>query len=203
MLQYVPDSLQWFLLVYSSPLGMISFTVGFLLLLWAAFIAISSRKNRASRDRAVSSQEPSTESRATRIRTRRTTGHLWVALVGIVLIVGGSFLPKLIDPAVLNEPIAAELTETAKFTDVKLLRVGTTSQTPLTIGSVSYIGSATDVNGDPRQFRYTQYEGFGIYEMIGFDQPAVELKDTSYKSLEDGLSDQETIAPSPSSTPRG
>lgn len=201
MLQYVPDSLQWFLLVYSSPLGMISFTVGFLLLLWAAFVAISSRKVKPSREKVA--VEPTTESRAIRTRKRKSPGYLWIALLGALLIVAGSFLPRLIDSSVLNGAIVKELTQTAKFTDVKLLQVGTTSQTPLTIGSVSYIGSATDVNGDPRQFRYTQYEGFGIYEMVGFDQPAVELKDKSYEAFEEGLSDQETSAPSPSATPEG
>ena len=102
---------------------------------------------------------------------------------------------------------------------MKLLHLETVSDTPFTDGSVVFVGTATDVDGDPRQFRYTQYADFGIYDIVGFDKPAVDLKDQSYKDLEDGLdsrkddlsasespkpsqSSKSTSTPTPSATPK-
>lgn len=99
----------------------------------------------------------------------------------------GLVLPNLGSASDLGKNVAIQLAEKTKFQDVQLLHLETSPSTALSDPSVSYIGTAKDLDGDPRQFRYTQYQQFGVYEMIGFDKPAVDLKDQSFKYTEKGL----------------
>lgn len=160
MLQYSPDLFQWLLLTSSGPLSLILILVGFALLVWMA---------------------------ATYWKSPDGAEFLKLGLPGVLLLALGLFLPGFANTAPLADNVAKELTSNAKLQDVKLLHLETVSESSFTDGSVSFIGTATDVDGDPRQFRYTQYKSFGIYEMVGFDKPAVDLKDTSFKSVEKGL----------------
>lgn len=162
MLQYSPDLFQWLLLTSSAPAAFILITIGLGLVLWMFLTAFRSEKE----------QEPK---------------FLSLGIPGILLVLIGLIIPSFASTTALANGVATNLSETAKLKDVQLLHLETVSDTPFADGSVVYIGTATDVDGDPRQFRYTQYEQFGIYEMVGFDKPAVDLKDESFKSTEKGL----------------
>ena len=174
MLQYTPDKLQWLLLTASSPIALILLLIGLGLILWMAYRSLVARKSA----RLYS-----------------------IGIPGLVLILGSFVLSGLPSTAPLADGIADELSSTAKFEDVKLLHLETVSTSPFTDGSVSFIGTATDVDGDPRQFRYTQYADFGVYDLVGFDKPAVDLKDESFKSTEKGLEIYKGATPSPTETP--
>ena len=193
MLQYSPDKFQWLMLTESSPIGFLLLILGLALLVKMAVTAYRKKDDRAN--------------------------YLKFGIPGIILVAIGIFLPSFANTAPLADGVAKNLSSTANFKDVKLLHLETVSNTPFTDGSVVFVGTATDVDGDPRQFRYTQYADFGIYDIVGFDKPAVDLKDQSYKDLEDGLdsrkddlsasespkpsqSSKSTSIPKPSATPK-
>lgn len=165
MLQYSPDSFQWFMLTESSPLGFLLLILGLALLVKMAVTAYRKKDDRAN--------------------------YLKFGIPGVLLVAIGIFLPSFATTSPLADGVAKNLSSTANFKDVKLLHLETVSDTPFTEGSVVFVGTATDVDGDPRQFRYTQYADFGIYDIVGFDKPAVDLKDSSYQELEDGLDSRE------------
>jgi len=160
VLQYTPDKLQWFLLTASSPLSLLLLAIGAVLILWMVY-----RYTVAKKDPRL----------------------IAIGLPGLALIAASFVLSALPTTAPLADGAAEELTKTAKFDDVKLLHIETISTSPFADGSVSFIGTAKDVDGDPRQFRYTQYADFGIYDMVGFDKPEVNLKDESFKTTDEGL----------------
>lgn len=192
MLQYTPDKLQWLLLTASSPVSFLLLLIGLGLILWMAYRALGTEKKA----RLYS-----------------------IGIPGLALILGSLVLSGLPSTGALADGAAKELTKTAKFEDVKLLHIETVSSSPFSDGSVSFIGTAKDVDGDPRQFRYTQYADFGIYDMVGFDKPEVNLKDESFESTDQGLDilqgtaepegtestdsseESETETPAPSETP--
>jgi len=193
VLQYSPDKFQWLMLTDSSPIGFLLLILGLALLVKMAVTAYRKKDDRSN--------------------------YLKFGIPGIVLVAIGVFLPSFASTAPLAEGVAKNLSSTANFKDVKLLHLETVSDTPFTEGSVVFVGTATDVDGDPRQFRYTQYADFGIYDIVGFDKPAVDLKDQSYQDLEDGLdsrkddlsasespkpsqSSRSTSTPTPSATPK-
>jgi len=193
VLQYSPDKFQWLMLTESSPIGFLLLILGLALLVKMAVTAYRKKDER--------------------------TNYLKFGIPGIVLVAIGIFLPSFASTSPLADGVAKNLSSTANFKEVKLLHLETVSDTPFTDGSVVFVGTATDVDGDPRQFRYTQYADFGIYDIVGFDKPAVDLKDQSYKDLEDGLdsrkddlsasespkpsqSSKSTSTPTPSATPK-
>lgn len=193
MLQYSPDKFQWLMLTESSPIGFLLLILGLALLVKMAVTAYRKKDDRAN--------------------------YLKFGIPGVLLVAIGIFLPSFASTSPLADGVAKNLSSTANFKDVKLLHLETVSDTPFTEGSVVFVGTATDVDGDPRQFRYTQYADFGIYDIVGFDKPAVDLKDQSYKDLEDGLdsrkddlsasesprpsqSSKSTSTPTPSATPK-
>jgi len=161
VLQFTPDSFQWFMLTESSPLGFLLLILGLALLVKMAVTAYRKKDEKPN--------------------------YLKFGLPGLLLVAIGIFLPSFASTTPLADGVAKSLSSTANFKDVKLLHLETVSDTPFTEGSVVFVGTATDVDGDPRQFRYTQYADFGIYDIVGFDKPAVDLKDSSYQELEDGL----------------
>ncbi len=179
MLQYSPDKLQWLLLTSSAPLGLILFVAGALLLIWLAYRYLRNREQALQKS------------------------ILAIGIPGLLLVAGGLVIPNLAPTSTISDEVVKNLSETAKFQDVKVLHLETVSNSPFTTGSVSFIGTATDVDGDPRQFRYTQYESFGVYDMVGFDKPAVNLKDESFSSTEKGVEEQKqaTESPAPEATP--
>jgi len=177
VLQFTPDKFQWFMLTESSPLGFLLLILGLALLVKMAVTAYRKKNEKPN--------------------------YLKFGLPGILLVAVGIFLPSFATTTPLADGVAKNLASTANFKDVKLLHLETVSDTPFTDGSVVFVGTATDVDGDPRQFRYTQYSDFGIYDLVGFDKPAVDLKDSSYKELEDGLDSRKndlSASESPSST---
>lgn len=201
MLQYSPDSLQWMLLVSSNTLGLALVVCGLVALTWALVAIFSPGSTWLSGDLQELPLPGDGKPMAKRTRRkfrqsfqeaptlpeRNYSGPLWVGVPAVLAIGLGLFLPQLASPSALAADISRELSSTAEFSEVKLLHTETVSSSPLAEGSVSFIGTAADVDGDPRQFRYTQYRNFGIYEMVGFDKPAVDLKDTSFESVERGL----------------
>lgn len=160
MLQYTPDKFQWFLLTASGPIAFGLIIVGIILVLFMAYRSLVAKKDPRF----------------------LTVGLPAVGFIALSFIV--SSLPS---TGSMADGIAKDLTKTAQFNDVKLLHIETTSSSPFADGSVSFIGTAKDVDGDPRQFRYTQYETFGVYDMVGFDKPEVNLKDKSFDTTDEGL----------------
>lgn len=158
MIQYAPDYFQWLTIVTLPLLCLVLLFIGAALVLYTLFKKMKDEK-----------------------------ASTLFGVIGAVLVLLGVILPVTVSTDNLNENIAKSLTENAKLEDVKLLHVSTTGKTASTTPSVSFIGTAKDTNGDPRQFSYTQYESFGVYEMIGFDKPAVDLKDQSFKFTEDSV----------------
>lgn len=176
MLQYTPDKLQWFLLTASGPISLLLLLIGFGLIIWMAYRALATEK----KSRLYS-----------------------IGLPGLALILASFVLSGLPNTGALADGVADELSETANFEDVKLLHIETVSSSPFADGSVSFVGTAEDVDGDPRQFRYTQYADFGIYDLIGFDKPEVNLKDDSFETTDQGLDIlQGTAEPEATETPK-
>lgn len=182
MLQYSPDLLQWFLLTSSSTVGRGFFLLGVIVFL---FLLVS----MLFPGRLFSSRRRSFDSNSTRRSTRRkpSNSFLWPGIAALGLMAIGIVPFQFADADALRENVAAEIAETANFSEVKLLQIDTVSNSPIAESAIVYIGTAKDVDGDPRQFRYTQYEKFGVYESIGFEKPAVDLKDETFKSTEKGL----------------
>lgn len=208
VLQYSPDLLQWFLLTSSSTVGR-----GFFLLGVIVFLFILVSMLFPGRLLSARSRKPF-EAGATRrsVRGKPSNSILWPGIAALVLMAIGIVPFQFADADALRNSVATEIAETANFTDVKLLQIDTVSNSPIAESAIVYIGTAKDVDGDPRQFRYTQYEKFGVYESIGFEKPAVDLKDETFKSTEKGLeiykgtaepdaNSTETSAPKSTETP--
>lgn len=187
MLQYSPDFLQWFLLTGSSTVGRGLFILSFLILIYSTAVFFFPERFGLKASR----REPSVESDEAPLRPRsrkeKSRPSLWVGIAGLVLMALSLVPFQFAEPETLKANIAKELSATANFSEIKLLQIDIVSQSPISESSIVYIGTAIDVDGDPRQFRYTQYEKFGVYEMVGFDKPAVDLKDESFKSTEKSI----------------
>ena len=183
MLQYSPDLLQWFLLTSSSTVGRGFFLLGVIIFLFLLVSLLLPGRLFSSRARK------SFEAAANRRSARRkpSSSLLWPGIAALALMAIGIVPFQFADADALRNSVATEIAETASFTDVKLLQIDTVSNSPIAESAIVYIGTAKDVDGDPRQFRYTQYEKFGVYESIGFEKPAVDLKDETFKSTEKGL----------------
>lgn len=183
MLQYSPDLLQWFLLTSSSTVGRGFFFLGVIVFLFILVSMLFPGKLFSSRSRK------SFDTGTTRRSARRkpSNSFLWPGIAALALMAIGVVPFQFADANGLRDSVAAEIAETANFSDVKLLQIDTVSNSPIAESAIVYIGTAKDVDGDPRQFRYTQYEKFGVYESIGFEKPAVDLKDETFKSTEKGL----------------
>lgn len=183
MLQYSPDLLQWFLLTNSSTLGRGLFLLGaiiFILLIVSMLFPGRIFSTRRRRDFT-------TDSSTRASRKKSSSSMLWPGIAALALMALGIVPFQFADAQGLQNSIAAKISETANFSDVKLLQIDTVSKSPIAESAIVYIGTAKDVDGDPRQFRYTQYEKFGVYESIGFEKPAVDLKDDTFQSTEKGL----------------
>lgn len=187
MLQYSPDSLQWMQLTTFPLIGLALFLLGLVALFYCSYQMFLNENKKLKNIKAS-------------------------LISGFLLIMIGVVLPNLGSTADLGKNVAIQLAEKTKFQDVQLLHLETSPSTALSSPSVSYIGTAKDLDGDPRQFRYTQYQQFGVYEMIGFDKPAVDLKDQSFKHTEKGLEgltgtgspvnpSENTSTPSPTASP--
>lgn len=170
MLQYTPNLLQWLLITWSGPLSVILLLLGAALIVWIV--------------------SPLWQAKSSKLFIATGVAGLLFMGVGVFLPTSAHnsvFSPSFASEQSFVDGIATELESKAKLQGAAFLHLETTSETPLSDGSISFIGTATDVDGDPRQFRYTQYREFGVYEMVGFDKPAVDLKDESLKNLEEKL----------------
>lgn len=151
MIDYSPSGIEWLLLTSSVPVALVLMLAGVAMLIWLLTVYWSPAK-----DAPV----------------------LQLGLPAVVLIAVAMVLPDFAPVGELNTQVKSQISSMAKLENIKLAHVETTSSTLLTDGSVMFVGAGVNADKNQVQFIYTQYEKFGIYETVGFDNKSKEAKPT-------------------------
>lgn len=156
MIDYSPSWIEWLLLTSSVPVSLVFMFAGVAMLVWLMTVYWS----------------PANDAPILKL------GLPAVALIAVAMV-----LPGLAPVGELNTQIKSQISSMAKLENIKLAHVETESSTLLTDGSVMFVGTGTNADKNQVQFTYTQYDKFGIYETIGFDNKNKEPKPTDSISI--------------------